>query len=425
MIVVGARQPIDGRGPNSLSTTLTTSQVREQFPALHQQIRGRPLVYLDSAATALKPRRVIDTVCDVWERDCANIHRGVHTLSQRATKRYEDARSTIGKFIGATDPRELIYVRGATEGFNLIAQSYAMDRLGPGDEIVITGLEHHANIVPWQVVRDRTGATLKVIPVTDSGEVTLTAAEQTLSSRTKILAFAHVSNALGTILPAKELVRLGHSVGAVVVVDGAQAVPHLAVDVKDLGCDFYVWSGHKLYGPDGTGILYGRRELLEGMTPYQTGGDMILSVSFDKTIYNELPGRFEAGTPNISGAVGLAAAVKFVEEIGFEWIGKHEQHLLQLAQSELSKIEGLRLIGTATEKVGVVSFVLEHVHPHDIGTVLDAHGIAVRTGHHCAQPLIERMGVAATARASFGMYNNESDVAALVDGIRRVKEMFD
>src|SRR5512133_268854 len=303
MIAVDAKPQIDGRGQNSPSATPTTSQVREQFPALHQQIRGRPLVYLDSAATALKPRCVIDAVRDVWERDCANIHRGVHTLSQRATKRYEDARSTIGKFIGATDPREVIYVRGATEGFNLIAQSYAMDRLGPGDEIVITELEHHANIVPWQVVRDRTGATLKVIPVTDSGEVTLSAVEQTLSARTKILAFAHVSNALGTILPAKELVRLGHSVGAVVVVDGAQAVPHLAVDVKDLGCDFYVWSGHKLYGPDGTGILYGRRELLEGMTPYQTGGDMILSVSFDKTIYNEPPGRFEAGTPNISGAV--------------------------------------------------------------------------------------------------------------------------
>lgn len=416
---------VDVQNQSSSESGRTAASVREQFPAIHQQIRGRPLVYLDSAATALKPRRVIDTVRDVWERDCANIHRGVHTLSQRATKRYEDARRTIGRFIGVTDPREVIYVRGATEAFNLIAQSYAMDRVGPGDEIVITGLEHHANIVPWQVVRDRTGATLKVIPVTDSGEVTLSAVEQVLSPRTKILAFAHVSNALGTILPVREMVRLGHAVGATVVVDGAQAVPHLPVDVKELGCDFYVWSGHKLYGPDGTGILYGRRELLECMTPYQTGGDMILSVSFEKTLYNELPARFEAGTPNIAGAVGLAAAVDFVKEIGFEWIVAHEQHLLRLAQSELSKIDGVRLIGTAKEKVGVISFVLEHVHPHDIGTVLDAHGIAVRTGHHCAQPVIERMGVAATARASLGVYNDESDIAALVDGVRRVKEMFD
>lgn len=400
------------------------ARIRAEFPALKQEIHGHRLVYLDSAATALKPRSVIDAVRDVWERDCANIHRGVHSLSQRATKRYEEARAKIGRFLGATDPREVVFVRGATEAFNLVAQSYAMDRLGPGDEIVITGLEHHANIVPWQIVRDRTGATLKVVPVTDQGEVTLSAVEATLTKNTRILAFAQVSNALGTILPAKRITELGHSVGAVVLVDGAQAVSHLPVDVKDIGCDFYVCSGHKLYGPDGTGVLYGRREVLEQMVPYQTGGDMILSVTFEKTLYNELPARFEAGTPNISGAIGLAAAVDFVSQVGFDWIGSHEQRLLRLAEHELGKIEGLRLIGTAPEKVGVVSFVLDQVHPHDIGTILDAYGIAIRTGHHCAQPLIERMGVSATARASLAIYNDESDVFALLDGVRKVKEMF-
>lgn len=399
-------------------------RVRSEFPALNQQIRGHRLVYLDSAATALKPKCVMDAVRSVWEKDCANIHRGVHTLSQRATKRYEEARQKIGRFLGASDPRELVFSRGATEGINLVAQSYARERLRPGDEIVITGLEHHANIVPWQVVRDRTGATLKVIPVDENGEVSLAAVERTVTKNTKILAFAQVSNALGTILPARQIVEIGHAVGAVVLIDGAQAVAHLPVNVKDLGCDFYVCSGHKLYGPDGTGVLYARRELLEEMVPYQTGGDMILSVSFEKTLYNELPGRFEAGTPNISGAVGLAAAVDFVSQIGFDWIVAHEQRLLQVAQERLDRIEGLRLIGTAAQKVGVLSFVLEQVHPHDIGTILDAYGIAIRTGHHCAQPLIERMGLSATARASLGIYNEESDIEALVEGIRKVKEMF-
>lgn len=406
------------------SSAPITERVRCEFPALDQEIRGHRLVYLDSAATALKPRCVMDAVRTVWEKDCANIHRGVHTLSQRATKRYEEARLKVGRFLGVTDAREVIFSRGATEGINLVAQSYARERLGPGDEIVITGLEHHANIVPWQVVRDRTGATLKVIPVDESGEVSLAAVERTVTKNTKILAFAQVSNALGTILPAKQMVDIGHAAGAVVLIDGAQAVAHLPVNVKELGCDFYVCSGHKLYGPDGTGVLYARRELLEAMVPYQTGGDMILSVSFEKTLYNELPARFEAGTPNISGAVGLAAAVDFVTQIGFDWIVAHEQRLLRFAQTQLEGIEGLRLIGTAPQKVGVVSFVLDQVHPHDIGTILDAYGIAIRTGHHCAQPLIERMGLSATARASFGIYNEERDIEALVQGIRKVKEMF-
>lgn len=399
-------------------------QLRREFPALHQQVHGRPLVYLDSAATAFKPKRVMDAVRDVWERDCANIHRGVHELSQRATKRYEDARSKIGRFIGVADRRELVFVRGATEAFNLVAQSYAMPRLGAGDEILITGLEHHANIVPWQVLRERTGATLRVVPVTDSGEVLLRDVEANLSPRTKLVAFAHVSNALGTILPAKAIVERAHAVGAVVMVDGAQAVPHLPVDVKDLGCDFYAFSGHKLYGPDGTGILYARRELLEQMSPYQTGGDMILSVTFEETLYNELPARFEAGTPNIAGAIGLGAAVDFLNEVGFEWITSHERALRELAERELSAISGLRLVGTAPEKVGVISFVLEGIHAHDIGTVLDSHGIAIRTGHHCAQPVVERMGVPATARASLGLYNNETDIAALVAAVQKVKELF-
>lgn len=400
------------------------ARLRSEFPALHQVAHGKPLVYLDSAATAFKPKCVMDAVRDVWERDCANIHRGVHLLSQRATKRYEAARQKIGQFIGATDRRELVFVRGATEAVNLVAQSYALPRLGPDDEILITGLEHHANIVPWQVVRDRTGATLRVVPVSDNGEVTLSAVEGQLSKKTKLMAFAQVSNALGTILPAREIIERAHAVGAVVLVDGAQAVPHLPVDVKELDCDFYAFSGHKLYGPDGIGLLYARRELLESMVPYQTGGDMILSVSFEETLYNELPGRFEAGTPNISGAVGLGAAVDFLTEIGMEWIGVHEQRLRSIAEQELSKIGGLRLIGTAKDKVGVVSFVLEGIHAHDIGTVLDSHGIAIRTGHHCAQPVVEQMGVPATARASLGLYNDESDIFALVAAIRSVKELF-
>jgi cysteine desulfurase/selenocysteine lyase len=398
--------------------------LRAEFPALHQQVHGHSLVYLDSAATALKPRAVIDAVRSVWERDCANIHRGVHLLSQRATERYELARSRIGAFIGATDKREVIFVRGATEGINLVASSYALPRLGPGDEIVVSGLEHHANIVPWQVVCERTGAQLRVIPVSDAGEVALSDVDSVLSRRTKIVAVAQVSNALGTILPVAEIVERAHALGAVVLVDGAQGVPHLPVDVKALDVDFYVFSGHKLYGPDGTGVLYGKRELLQAMTPYQTGGDMILSVTFEKTLYSELPSRFEAGTPNIAGAVGLGAAVEFVSGIGFGELVDHEQGLLEFGRIELTKVPGLRLIGTARHKVGVLSFVLEGIHPHDIGTVLDSRGIAVRTGHHCAQPIIERMGVPATVRASLGLYNNEDDLLSLVDGLKKVKELF-
>ena len=398
--------------------------LRGEFPALSQEVYGKPLVYLDSAATALKPRAVIEAVRSIWESDCANIHRGVHQLSQLATKRYESARKQIGQFIGAPDPREVIFVRGATEGVNLVAASYAIPRLKPGDEIVVSGLEHHANIVPWQVVCERTGSILKVIPVSDNGEVTLASVEATLTAKTTIVAVAQVSNALGTILPIAEIVERAHGVGAVVLIDGAQGAPHLPIDVKALDIDFYVFSGHKVYGPDGTGVLYAKKALLESMTPYQTGGDMILSVTFEKTIYNELPSRFEAGTPNISGAVGLGAAIGFLSAIGFEQLRAHELSLLELGTKELTRIPGLRLIGTAPNKVGVLSFVLDGIHPHDIGTVLDSYGIAVRTGHHCAQPVIERMGVPATVRASLGLYNNEDDLYALIDGVKRVKEMF-
>lgn len=402
----------------------SNAALRRQFPALQQEIHGQPLRYLDSAATALKPQCVIDAVRSIWEKDCANIHRGVHALSQRATERYEGARKRIGAFIGATDPKEVIFVRGATEGINLVASSYALPRLGPGDEIVVSGLEHHANIVPWQVVRDRTGASLKVIPVAENGEVTLDAVDSAFTSRTKLVAIAQVSNALGTVLPVAEIIERAHRLGAVVLVDGAQGAPHLPVDVKALDADFYVFSGHKLYGPDGTGVLYAKRALLDSMTPYQTGGDMILSVTFEKTLYADLPARFEAGTPNISGAVGLAAAVDFITAIGAEQLLCHEQALLAFGTRELAQLPGLRLIGTAPRKVGVLSFVLEGIHPHDIGTVLDTYGIAVRTGHHCAQPVIERMGVPATVRASLGLYNNEEDILALVAGLKKVQEMF-
>lgn len=405
-------------------SVITKRDVRAEFPALAQEVHGHPLVYLDSAATALKPQSVIDAVSSMYAQDCANIHRGVHTLSMRATQRYEAARQRIHAFLGAAASDSVVFVRGATEGINLVAQSWARPRLGSGDEIVITGLEHHSNIVPWQIVCQQTGARLRVVPVTDEGEVDLSALEETLSERTRLLALAHASNSLGTVLPVAEAVALAHARGASVLVDGAQSAPHMPVSLEALGADFFVCSGHKMYGPSGIGVVVAKRSLLEEMEPYQAGGDMILSVTFEKTIYNEVPHRFEAGTPHIAGAVGLAAACDYVDSIGREAIAARESELLALGTQRLLELNGVRIVGTAAHKIGVLSFVVEGVHPHDLGTIADGEGVAIRTGHHCTQPLMERFGVPATARASLGLYNDESDLRALVRAVKRAQEMF-
>jgi cysteine desulfurase/selenocysteine lyase len=403
---------------------LNAEAVRRDFPILATTVNGHPLVYLDSAASAQRPLPVLRAVEEYETHSHANVHRGVHALSQAATAAYEGARERVRRFINAASPREIIFVRGTTEGINLVAQAYARPRLRPGDEILITALEHHANIVPWQMVCEQTGCTLKVAPINRRGEVEADEFLRLLGPRTRLAAFAHVSNALGTVLPVKRFIDAAHAVGAVVLVDGAQAVPHSHVDVRALGADFYVFSGHKLYGPTGIGVLYGREELLATMPPWQGGGDMILTVSFEKTTYNELPYKFEAGTPNISGAVGLAAAMDYVESLGVESIAAHERHLLQLATAELSRLPYIELIGTAAHKASVLSFTMQGVHPHDLGTVLDAEGVAVRTGHHCAMPVMTFFNLPATARASFGCYNTESDVARLVAALERAREVF-
>jgi cysteine desulfurase/selenocysteine lyase len=406
------------------AAALDVERVRRDFPILERSINGRPLVYLDSAASAQRPLPVLRAV-ERYETHChANVHRGVHALSQAATEAYEGARERVRRFINAHSTKEIIFVRGTTEGINLVAQSYARPRFGPGDEILITGLEHHANIVPWQMVRDQTGCTLKVAPINRRGEVELDQFLAMLSPRTRLVAIAHVANALGTILPVKRMIDAAHAHGAVVLVDGAQAVPHSTVDVRALGCDFYTFSGHKLYGPTGIGVLYGREELLAAMPPWQGGGDMILTVAFDKTTYNELPWKFEAGTPNISGAVGLAAAMDYVESLGLEAIAAHEHRLLELATRELERIPGIEIIGTAHHKAAVLSFTMTGVHPHDLGTILDAEGVAVRTGHHCAMPVMTFFNIPATARASFGCYNTEADVASLVAALGKAREVF-
>ncbi|MBK6577523.1 MAG: cysteine desulfurase [Sandaracinaceae bacterium] len=399
-------------------------RVREDFPALHQLIGKHPLVYLDNAATALKPQSVIDAVSSVYAVDCANIHRGVHTLSQRATQRYEDARDKARRFLNAPSVEETIFVRGTTEGINLVAQCYARPRLREGDEILITELEHHSNIVPWQMVALATGAKLVVAPVNDAGEVAEDAFSSKLSTRTKMVSFAHVSNALGTILPAKRFVQLAKSVGAAVCIDGAQAAPHAAVDVQDLGCDFYAFSGHKVYGPTGIGVLYGRRELLEEMIPYQGGGDMIDRVTFAETTWNALPYKFEAGTPHIAGGIGLGAALDYLTALDPDAVAAHERDVLAYGTAQLAAVPGLRLVGTAAHKVGVLSFLMEGAHPSDVGTILDQVGVAVRTGHHCTQPLMDRFGIPATARASMALYSTRADIDALVRGLHLVREMF-
>ena len=399
-------------------------RVRRDFPILATRVHGHPLVYLDSAASSQRPWQVIRAVEDYERNSHANVHRGVHALSQAATSAFEGARERVRRFINAGSTREIIFTRGTTEGINLVAQAYARPRFGPGDEILITALEHHSNIVPWQMVCEQTGCALKVAPINRRGELEFEAFKELLSPRTRLVGVAHVSNALGTVLPVKRIVEAAHAHGAVVLIDGAQAVPHSAVDVRALGADFYTFSSHKLYGPTGIGVLYGREALLQAMPPWQGGGDMILTVSFEKSTYNALPYKFEAGTPNISGAVGLAAAMDYVEGLGIEAIAAHEARLLQRATAELLRLPDIEIIGTAAHKASVLSFTMKGVHPHDLGTILDAEGVAVRTGHHCAMPVMTFFGVPATARASFGCYNNDADVTALVAALKRAREVF-
>jgi cysteine desulfurase/selenocysteine lyase len=400
------------------------ARVRADFPILSARVHGKPLVYLDNAATSQKPRAVIDAVRAYYESMNANIHRGVHALSELGTKAYENARVKAARFLNAADAREIVFVRGTTEAINLVARSFVAPRLSPGDEILLTRLEHHSNIVPWQLLRDEKGAVLKVAPIDDRGEVILEELEKLLSPRTRIVSVAHVSNALGTILPVKAIAGMARRRGIPVLLDGAQAAPHQRVDVRDLDCDFYAFSGHKVYGPTGVGVLYGKAAHLEAMPPWQGGGDMILSVSFEKTVYNRIPHKFEAGTPPIAGVIGLAPALDYVSGLGIEAIAAHERDVLAYATQALSEVKGLRLFGTAREKAGVLSFTLEGVHPHDVGTILDQEGIAIRTGHHCAQPVMDRFGIPATARASLGLYNTKEEIDALVSGLKKVSEVF-
>jgi cysteine desulfurase/selenocysteine lyase len=397
---------------------------RRQFPILSRTVHGRPLVYLDNGASAQRPQLVIDAVNDYESRHHANIHRGVHTLSQEATALYESARDRLVRFINARSRSEIIFVRGTTEAINLVAQSYARPTLQPGDEVLITHLEHHANIVPWQIVCEQTGAKLVVAPMTPQGEIQFDAVTSLMNPRTKLFACAHVSNALGTVLPVKRLVSAAKARGITTLVDGAQAVSHMAVDVQDLGCDFYAFSSHKMYGPTGVGVLYGREQLLERMPPWQGGGDMILAVTFDKTTYNVLPYKFEAGTPNIAGAIGLGAAVDFLSSLDLKAARAHEDALLHHATAVLGKIPGLRIVGTAPQKASLVSFVVAGVHPHDLGTILDEDGIAVRTGHHCAMPVMDFFNLPATARASFAFYNTFDEIDLLGAGIERARKLF-
>ena len=399
-------------------------KIREDFPILKQKIHGKPLIYLDNAASTQKPQVVIDTIKRYYETDNANVHRGVHLLSERATKQYEDARIKVQRFLDAAQPREVIFVRGTTEAINLVAQTFGRMTVGAGDEVVISHMEHHSNIVPWQILCEEKGAVLRVAPITDEGELRLDEYEKLLNPRTKIVAITHVSNTLGTINPIRRIIELAHQRGIPVLVDGAQAVPHMAVDVQELDCDFYAFSGHKLYGPTGIGVLYGKLAMLEAMPPYQGGGDMISSVTFAKTTYNVLPHKFEAGTPNIAGVIGLGAAIDYLNGLGLDNVAAYERELLAHATEALARIPSVRFIGTARERSGAVSFVMDGIHPHDIGTILDQEGIALRTGHHCTQPLMVRCGVPATARAALAFYNTHEEIDALVKGIHKVKEVF-
>ena len=400
------------------------ARIREDFPVLHQMVNGKPLVYLDNAATTQKPQAVIDALVRYYSADNSNVHRGVHTLSQRATEDYDSGRSKARQFLNAASDEEIIFVKGTTDGINLVAHSYARQHLGEGDEIIISTMEHHSNIIPWQVLCQEKGAHLRVIPISDAGELLIDEYESLLSSRTKLVAITHVSNVLGTVNPIKQIVEMAHSQGVPVLVDGAQATPHMPVDVQKLGCDFYVFSGHKIYGPTGIGVLYGKAELLEAMPPYQLGSDMIKSVTFERTVYNDLPYKFEAGTPNIAGVIGMGAAIDYLTEIGMDRIDNYEHGLLEYGTECLSGIDGVKIVGNAPGKASVLSFVMDCAHPHDIGTILDTEGVAIRTGHHCAQPLMNRYGVPATARASLSFYNTKDEVDLLVKAIDRVIEVF-
>jgi len=409
---------------SKLATAFDVQKVRRDFPILNQLIHGKPLVYLDNAATTQKPRVVIDAMVRSYAEENANIHRGVHLLSERATRAYEEAREKVRAFLSAPDAREVIFVRGTTEAINLVAQTFGRANIGKGDEVLITEMEHHSNIVPWQLICEEKGAQLKVIPITDEGELRMDLVDGLLTDRTRMLAVVHVSNSLGTINPITTLAEKAHARGVPVLVDGAQAVAHMPVDVQALGCDFYAFSGHKLFGPTGIGVLWGRLPLLEKMPPYQGGGDMISAVTFKKTTYNVVPNKFEAGTPNIVGSIGLGAAIDYMNGIDFAAMQAYENDLLAYGTRALTAVPGVRIIGTAARKASILSFVMDDVHPHDIGTILDQEGIAIRTGHHCTQPLMERMGVPATARASLALYNTKEEIDALVKALARVREIF-
>jgi cysteine desulfurase/selenocysteine lyase len=410
-------------GSDPVTPAFDVHRVRQDFPILKQKVHGKPLVYLDNAASTQKPRAVLDALRRYYEEDNSNNHRGVHTLSERATRKYEDARATVQRFLGAREAREIVFLRGATEAINLVAQTFGRQHVQAGDEVLITAMEHHSNIVPWQMLCQEKGAKLRVAPITDEGELVLDAFERLMGPRTKIVSVVHVSNTLGTVNPVKRLVEMAHRRGVPVLLDGAQAAPHTPIDVQELDCEFYALSGHKIYGPTGTGVLYGKAKVLEAMPPWQGGGDMISSVTFEKTTYNVLPYKFEAGTPNIAGVIGLAAAIDYLNRIGLDRIAAYEQELLAYATDAIQQVPGVRLIGTAPERVGAISFVIEGIHPHDVGTILDQEGIALRTGHHCTQPLMDRFGVPATARAALAFYNTREEIDALVRGLYKVKEV--
>ena len=406
------------------STVFDVQKARADFPILREVVHGKPLVYLDNANTTQKPTPVLEALDRYYRHDNANIHRATHLLSERATRAYEGARASLQRFVNAASTKEIVLTRGCTDGINLVAQSWGRTNLKPGDEVLVSWMEHHSNIVPWQIVCAQTGATLKAVPITDRGELDLDAFDRLLSERTRIVSLIHVSNALGTVNPVRELVAQAKAAGAVTLLDGAQAVPHLPVDVQALGCDFYAFSGHKMYGPTGTGALYGREALLDAMPPYQGGGDMIASVTFEKTEYNVLPYKFEAGTPNIAGVVGLGAAVAYLQGLDREALLAHEDRLLEYGSARVAEVPGVRMLGQAARRSSVLSFVIDGVHPHDIGTILDGEGVAVRTGQHCAQPVMDRYGVPATVRASIGLYNTREDIDALVTGLHKVREVF-
>ncbi len=414
----------DTQKSDSCPSLLDVESIRKDFPLLARKVHGKPLVYFDNGATSQKPQPVIDALNRYYSEENSNIHRGVHYLSELATSLYEEARKKLRRFVNARRLEEIVFVRGTTEAINLVAQSYGRKFLGAGDEIVVSAMEHHSNIVPWQMLCEQVGARLRVIPINHDGELVFDEFRRLLNDRTKFVSVTHVSNALGTVVPVKEIVRLAHAGGVPVLLDGAQAVPHLPVDVQEIDCDFYAFSGHKMFGPTGVGVLYGRAELLDKMPPYQGGGDMISLVTFEKTHYNVLPYKFEAGTPNIAGGIGLGAAVDYLAGLDWDQVAAHERDLLEYATQAITKIDGLRIIGTAKEKAGVISFVLDHVHAHDVGTILDQEGVAVRAGHHCAMPVMQRFGVPATTRASFAFYNTRAEIDVLVGALHRVLKVF-